>query len=1138
MYQDARISLFECGCKQIELGGTIYLLDDSVAVSRGSSCLVYYAWQTDTEGLSRRVLLKEFYPLTEGCAGWRQDDSSLLLPDGLKSRMDRFLNSYERCKELFNEDILNQYIVQVQSCPKVNGTAYMVVDYSSGITMDKYMFTCSLFDFFKTVRNLSGVLGALHRSRNQNGKGYVHMDIKPGNILVLSINPEHLETRELCRLLDTDSFIHKESIHSERDLSGTPGYTAPEVMAFSEDSDNFLLKEDFRETGERADMYSLGAVIYEFIFEGELPEAPYEICHSYEDRLEAYLQKKSRYIPYKAISLIRYLLKRTLAKDPYDRYESMSEIEAEIGNILKLIDDKKVQILDNCHRNPDKILGREQKILELRQKLTDPTLQGGPGRVVIITGIGGIGKSSLAREYATIYADDYDIRAEVTASSAKEVILRIQIVNDPTNGIQDHSELVKKRKETLVNLCKEYRTLLIVHDYNVLSDPDIKFWFELGCDIVLTNRCDWSVDVFPVIELECNHLSAEVAKEIFSQFYIQNAIRKQDVLWELQLLTYLDVGKQELDKILMLLANHPLGIKLMARHMAAAKKNEIPPRRALEMIVEEGFPEYSNVGFQNINIERLDFGNIYNHISIIFRSVLKSQEMSLQHREALRYMTLVPACGIGRERYNRYTCGDSKCLEALCQLGWVEYDPHKSDPLGNSDVVGVFQMPLMIQEFLRKEPTMECTTRNCGGFLQLLSVSVSEFQPLSRKQELCEQQRILIQSLWDEETLEFAEFLRFSEYNLHDLYGGKYVGEKIIRYAEKRRSIYQQYSCTKELCQCDHALSLYYYEMGDIKHSQYYSRQAAEHEKSHSSDFWEEAVRHRIQQGVLLWERGHWEEAIHITSENFSECCTNLGKNHVLSMNIKYNIAYFSLRAALFENSKKLLYEIIQTCNATESMTENAELADLYVHSFYRMGQLLSEQGQYDDAIRFFQQTDTLCTEFFGTEHLLHAEIWNNMAIAFGECGNVEQGLSYRTRAVNQYLRNEGQEFHAAKCLLDLAIDYLCIASYEENGEELNNRGQILLNESMKLYNNIQNDIVINSLSDILTLLKNRAFAAMEDDLVDEGLKILEDYALLCHRLNGELGDPAETYRQLAQIFISQEWEDRGKYYLQKANSI
>lgn len=243
MQEDTRISLSDCSRQPLILNGMEYELDNNKAVGRGGSCLVYHAWQKDIDGLSRRVLLKEFYPLLDGCTDWRRDDGSLCFPAGLETRLKRFRDSYERCKELFNEEILNQHIVQVQACPKGNGTVYMVVDYNNGITLNNYEKTCSLLDFFRVMRNLAGVLNALHRARKDDAKDYVHMDIKPDNILVVSIDPTHPDTRELCKLLDTDSFICKEELRPDSDLSGSRGYTAPEVTRLAQ-----VLRDSLRGT--------------------------------------------------------------------------------------------------------------------------------------------------------------------------------------------------------------------------------------------------------------------------------------------------------------------------------------------------------------------------------------------------------------------------------------------------------------------------------------------------------------------------------------------------------------------------------------------------------------------------------------------------------------------------------------------------------------------------------------------------------------------------------------------------------------------------------------------------------------------------------------------------------------------------
>ena len=710
MRKDTRIPLSDCkNRKPLILNGIEYELDKTKAVGRGGSCLVYHAWQKDTDGLSRRVLLKEFYPLLEGCSGWRQNNGSLCLPTGVETRMERFRDSYERCKELFNEETLNQHIAQVQACPTGNGTIYMVVDYSSGITLNNYEKTCSLLDFFRVMKNLAGILGALHRARSENTKDYVHMDIKPDNILVLPINPAHPEVKELCKLLDTDSFIRKKELRPDSDLSGSRGYTAPEITALAQVLRDPLrgnsARKRFQKVGECSDMYSFGAVIYEYIFDGELPEAPYEICHSYEDRLEKCLQKRFRYIPYKAISLIRNLLKRTLAKDPYDRYETMSEIEAEIGKILKLIDDKKVQLRDNCHRNPDKILGREQKILELRQKLTDPALQEGPGRVVIVTGIGGIGKSSLAREYAAVYAEDYDIKAEVSAASVRDAVDRIYIENDPTEGIQDRDVHFEKKKDVIINLCKEYRILLVVNDYDTLDEPD-DIWKNLGCDVILTSRNEWKdMEGVSVVELKSSDLSTETSRNIFFQHYFRHAETKEQAEHIRKKLEKDD----HLEKLLGRLDHHPLAIKLMARYMSPIHGKRLTPSQMLED--KSIFEEESPVRIPGGKDGRPYKENAYGHLGYFFRKALdellkkaKTDENSGKDLEALRYMTLIPsAYGISMSRFEKWTGLKFWSLADLIEKGWVEHHPQKQDLLGENGDQGVYIMPMIIQKTVIKQ---------------------------------------------------------------------------------------------------------------------------------------------------------------------------------------------------------------------------------------------------------------------------------------------------------------------------------------------------------------------------------------------------------------------------------------------------
>ncbi|MCP4509407.1 MAG: serine/threonine protein kinase, partial [Fuerstiella sp.] len=143
-------------------------------------------------------------------------------------------------------------IVSVYEFGNVQDTYYFLMEYIEGSTLRDVVKARQLTPehALAIVPHLCDALQYAH------DKGVVHRDIKPENILMSADGLVKIADFGLSRMLGNES--HQELLTATHQVMGTPRYMAPEQMEGTHGVDH------------RADIYSLGVVIYEMLT-GELP---------------------------------------------------------------------------------------------------------------------------------------------------------------------------------------------------------------------------------------------------------------------------------------------------------------------------------------------------------------------------------------------------------------------------------------------------------------------------------------------------------------------------------------------------------------------------------------------------------------------------------------------------------------------------------------------------------------------------------------------------------------------------------------------------------------------------------------------------------------------------------------------------
>ncbi len=316
------------------------------------------------------------------------------------------------------------------------------------------------------------------------------------------------------------------------------------------------------------------------------------------------------------------------------------------GNVLKV--DKAFRLESTPSVIPKSVFcGREEELAKIKE-----IFESGE-RLIFLQGIGGIGKTEIAKQYAkrnkalydtVIYATYNNTIVELVSSQSSfkiEPVFPRQILSD---GSQESDISFFKRKLNLIREITNERTLIIIDNFDVMDDEYFSDLIDANYKLLITTRCDYS-RLYPTIKIEAID-SIEMLKKVFLENYDGYVVDEDD---------------EHLEELLELVNRHTYTIELIAQHMENSGQT-----------VEEMIDVLKHEGIVSLNEEVRSSADKSNVAYENLLKMFKVFDLDNEEKRVLQYLSLMPLSGVDVRDFKKWLDLQSlKVIKTLENRSWI-----------------------------------------------------------------------------------------------------------------------------------------------------------------------------------------------------------------------------------------------------------------------------------------------------------------------------------------------------------------------------------------------------------------------------------------------------------------------------------
>ena len=1027
-------------------------------MGKGNSCVVYHAEFMDERGNYTEHILKEYNPSDLNVM--RTEQGNIFVEKEEEQEflrgMDRFSDAYKKLQQIRNIVGLKNSTTNIQNIFEAQGTQYIDMTFFEG-TVYSDVQEKNLYSLLQRARALTLILGNYHKA------GYLHLDVKPDNIFAIP------ETCEFVMLYDFDSVVNKEQVYLVDCLSCTKAWAAPEQL--NPDAYHLIC--------EATDLFAVGEIIFCQIMgrHSKIEERRSFSKYKYDMNSPIFKNVNSKIFP-KLTEFFHGMLRNSVKQ----RYQSAEEVIEKIDELLLLANPKETYLVGVQLVLEDFFVGREKELELIHKNLQK-------NNILFLSGIGGIGKSVLAKQYANIYKVCYDTIVFLTYSGSW-----ITLINDNKNLFlanfdrqqeETEEEYCARKMEKLKEVCDD-RTLLIIDNLNTdeFRENESILWQELlklRCKLLFTTRLkEWNYPQMEIRELD----TLEKQMKLF-----QHYCDIED-----------DVQKNAAEEIIHYVDSHTLIIELIAKQIKTSFSTAVD---MLKLLKENGIcaNKEEKIKHRKDNIQKTQ--TLYGHICTLFNIA----ELSEDEIYVLTNMALFPVKGVLARNFLQWCELQSfETIKILIEKGWIK---RHADRLKLHPVISAIAL-----EFLKKRET---NCENLLGNLACIDLNTLETEERYKYIEILES---VIECL-KKNDIEMYYIIILCETLAGELSVFSRT-EEALGYIEMAYKIKEQLYEKEEMDELLFILNFgdgYVHVMnGTYKIAERRYRDILRKCKQINQEKTDICALAYLNLGKIYGEVGLYDKSLKYTNhalDIYKGMQEDWGEEIALAYN---NLGFIYIQKKEFEKAEQSLLQGVGI------LEERGKENRTYIFFYKTFGILYSEKEEYEKAEKYLKKALKVCKKLYGNKNSETITIYQYFGIMFLKKEQMDRAEGYLRSALEMCEELENWNYKAG-ILINMARAYYVKERLLE-AEKISQEAIFILRNFDKK-ENIRIALAYEILGYIYDDMKRYAGAKKY------GKKALEFY----EKTDNKQGK-ARVYFLFAGIYISEENIKKAEKYLKKSLKI